>query len=381
MLRVAPDLPWSQQIADSFILNHPGSITYDSGSPSRKWNYEQGFMLVSLYRMWQYTHEKRYLDFIIKNMEQYVGANGEINTYSVRDYNSDNVAPGRVLLALYEETKQEKYRIAAESLRKQIREQPRTQEGGFWHKKVYPNQMWLDGLYMVEPFYAMYSRMNDDTTAFDDIVNQCIWMTKHTRDVKSGLLYHAWDESKQQKWADPQTGCSPSFWGRAMGWYAMGLIDVLDYLPSNHTKRGVLVEFLQDWAKAIVSVRDKESHLWYQIVDLPEKEGNYLESSASSMYVYVMAKGVNEGYFDKEYLSVARESFDAIIERFVTRNSTGTIDLHGTCGAVGLGGTPYRDGSYEYYTAVPKLVNDKRGIGAFLLAAIEIEKGQKAGKK
>jgi len=376
VLHVSSQQPWSKQIADSFILNHPGYVTYDSGSPSKKWNYEQGLMLVAFYKLWQHTQEGRYFEFIQKNIDQFIGETGEIKTYSVTDYNSDNIAPGRVLLALYQETKQEKYRKAAELLRKQISEQPRTNEGGFWHKKIYPYQMWLDGLFMVEPFYAMYSERNNDIKAFDDIVNQFVWMTNHTRDTMSGLLYHGWDESKQQKWANRETGCSPSFWGRSMGWYGMGLIDVLDYLPDNHPQRNTLIGYLQDWAKAVVTVRDKESRLWYQVLDQQGKEGNYLESSASCMFTYVMAKGANKGYLEQRYTSIAQESFNAIVRNFITRVSTGTINLSSTCGAVGLGGTPYRDGSYTYYTTVSNLVNDKRGVGSFLLAAIEIEKAQ-----
>ncbi|TAK54680.1 MAG: glycoside hydrolase family 88 protein, partial [Bacteroidetes bacterium] len=273
---------WSRQIADSFIARHPGAVTYDSGSSSQKWNYEQGLMLVALYKLWQHTNDKRYFEFMQDNLDLYVENDGNIKTYKLEDYNKDNIGPGRALLAAYQEKKKEKYKVAADLLMLQLRRQPRTNEGGFWHKKIYPYQMWLDGLFMAEPFHAWYAQMFNEPKAFDDIVNQFIWISSHTRDAKTGLYYHAWDESKQQRWANPETGCSPHFWGRAIGWYGMGLIDVLDYMPERHPKRKQLETLLKELAESLLKFRDGKSHLWYLLLDQGDKEGNYFESSASS---------------------------------------------------------------------------------------------------
>jgi unsaturated rhamnogalacturonyl hydrolase len=368
--------PWSKRIADSFLLRHPSAVTYDSGSPDQRWNYEQGLMLVALHQMSLHTGNPTYDQFVQKNLDQYVEENGNIRTYNLTDYNLDNESPGRALLVVYESTKEQKYRAAADLLRRQVREQPRTHEGGFWHKKIYPYQMWLDGLFMAEPFYARYASTFNEPESFDDIANQFIWIARHTRDPKTGLFYHGWDESRQQRWANLETGCSPSFWARAMGWYMMGLVDVLDYFPTSNPKRMELVSILKDLCGSVLKFRDEESHLWFQVMDQGHRKENYLESSASCMFVYAFAKGVNRGYLDKAFLAAAEQSFRAVTERLVTMNEKGFVDLHHACRGAGLGGSPYRDGSFEYYIGEPQRTNDMKGIGSFLLAAIELEKGR-----
>ena len=196
-----------------------------------KWSYEQGVLLKGIEGVWLNTANGEYFKYIQQSLDRFVNDDGAIRTYKLEDYNIDNVLLGRNLLLLYKVTGQEKYRKAASWLREQLKTHPRTSEGGFWHKKIYPNQMWLDGLYMGEPFYAEYAATFHEDAAFEDIGNQFILMERHARDPKTGLLYHGWDESKKQRWADPQTGRSPNFWGRAMGWYAMALADTLDYFP------------------------------------------------------------------------------------------------------------------------------------------------------
>ena len=368
---------WSVRIADSFLLRHPNNVTYDTGAPSTKWNYEQGLMLKALYKLWLASGDKRYFDFTKKNLDQYVDEKGAIKTYEITDYNLDNVAPGSILLAIYEATNQTKYKIAVDSLRKQLLDQPRTKEGGFWHKKIYPYQMWLDGLYMAEPFYTKYALIFNEPEAFDDIANQFIWMAQHARDSKTGLFCHAWDESKQQRWANTETGCSPNFWARAMGWYAMALVDVLDDFPTTHPKRLELISILKNLSEAVLKFRDEKTHLWYQVVDQENHKGNYLETSSSCMFAYSFAKGANKGYLDKKFLKIAEETFKGVVEYKATINENGFIDLHGTCRSAGLGGKPYRDGSFEYYISEPQRTNDMKGIGSFLLAAIELEKSKK----
>ena len=277
-------------------------------------------------------------------------------------------------MLLYRVTGKDKYKKAADLLRSQLKTHPRTNEGGFWHKKIYTNQMWLDGLYMAEPFYAEYAMLFNEESAFDDIANQFIWMEKHARDPKTGLLYHAWDESKQQQWANKETGTSPLFWSRAMGWYANAIVDVLDYFPATHPKRQALIDILNRLVNAIEKQQDKATGLWYDIMNYngADKEKNYFETSASCQFTYAVAKGVRKGYLPASKISIAKKGYEGIVKKFV-KVEDGQTNLHGTVKVSGLGGNPYRDGSFNYYMSEPVIVNDPKGIGAFLLASNEME--------
>ena len=366
--------PWAERIADSFIARHPGAVTYDSASPKQNWNYEQGLILEAFHQLWLKTGDQKYYNFISENMDHYVEADGSIKTYKYNGFTLDDINPGRQLLTLYKATNEKKYKKAAELLRKQLANQPRTPSGGFWHKKIYPEQMWLDGLYMAEPFYAQYAEMFNQPKDYDDIINQFVLIYKHTRDPKTGLLYHGWDESKQQKWADPKTGCSPNFWSRAMGWYEMALVDVLDFIPKDHPGRKSLITILQNVSGAVLRYRDPASKVWYQVTDQGKRKGNYLEASASCMFTYAFAKGANKGYLNKKYLKYAEESFKGIIKNFVKVEKNGLVDLYHTCKSAGLGGHPYRDGSFKYYISEPQRTNDMKGLGPLILAALQLEK-------
>jgi unsaturated rhamnogalacturonyl hydrolase len=373
-LAIPSTWPWSKRIAESFIMRHPGSVTYDTGSPNQRWNYEQGLMLVALRATWKASGDQRYFDFIKGNIDQFVEESGSIKTYKYDDFNIDNIAVGRALLTLHEATGEARYKRAADTLRKQLKNQPRTKEGGFWHKLIYPYQMWLDGLFMGEPFYAWYAVRYREPEAFNDIINQFVFIARHTYDPKTGLFYHAWDESKQQRWANPKTGVSPHFWGRAIGWYAMAIVDVLDYIPKDHPRRKELLPILRKVCAGLMKHQDKKTHLWYQVVDQGQRQGNYLEASASCMVAYAFAKGANKGYLDKAYLAKAKEIFQGVVAHLVTVDARGFVDLHHTCQGAGLGGNPYRDGSYEYYISERQRTNDMKGYGPFLLAALELEK-------
>jgi unsaturated rhamnogalacturonyl hydrolase len=380
-VKVSQQAHWSQRIADSFILRHPSAVTYDTGFTEQKWNYEQGLMLWSLYQMHLHSGEKRYLKFVIDNLSQFVEPTGSIKTYKRTDFNLDLIAPGRALLIAFKETREQRYRFASDTLRQQLREHPRTKEGGFWHKRIYPFQMWLDGLYMAQPFYAMYAQQFDEPQAFDDIANQFIWIARHTRDTKTGLYYHGWDESKQMPWANAKTGCSPSFWGRAMGWYAMGLVDVLEYFPRDHPKRKELLRILRDVASGLLKWRDNGTALWNLILDHRTGNGNYLESSSACMFTYAFAKGARMGSLDKKFFREAQRSFKGILNHHVTTNPDGVVNLHHTIKGAGLGGNPYRDGTFAYYASEAQRTNDMKGVGPFLLAAIEIERGMPRGNR
>ena len=372
--------PWSERMADSEISRLGPSIFYGNKKLGEKWNYQTGLFLKSLLDLWQATNEQKYYDYVVRVMDSFINEDGSIKTYNMDEYNMDNINSGKVLLRLYEITKADKYKKAAFSLRQQLESQPRTKEGGFWHKKKYPWQMWLDGIYMGDPFYAEYSKLFDEPKGFDDVADQILIIDVHTRDPKTGLRYHGWDESNKQKWADPVTGCSPNFWGRGMGWYAMALVDVLDYLPENHDKRQKIIFILNDLIKSIAKYQDQDSGVWYQVVDQGNRKGNYLESSASCMYVYAIAKAVRMKYVDPKYQSVAEKGYEGIIKEFVEIDSTNQVNLTHVCSVAGLGGDPYRDGSYEYYISEPVVNNDLKGVGPFIMASIEMEKKTPAKK-
>jgi unsaturated rhamnogalacturonyl hydrolase len=265
--------------------------------------------------------------------------------------------------------------IAADTLRQQLRDHPRTREGGFWHKEIYPWQMWLDGLYMAGPFYAQYAVAHNDTAALSDAVRQFRYVHAHTKDQRTGLLYHAWDESRLQRWADPQTGRSPNFWSRAMGWYMMALVDVLDILPAGHPGRAELIGLLQDAAPGIANHQDPTTSLWWQVTDQPGREGPCLEASGSAMFTYAFTRGVQRGWLDPSYGDRAKMAFAGLTAKLVRVTPEGFVDLYETGRSAGLGGKPYRDGSYAYYISEPRRLNDFKGVGPFLLAAIALEKG------
>ncbi len=344
----------------------------ENGEPSQ-WSYEQGVVLKGIEGVWLSTGDGRYFSFIQKGMDNFVNADGSIRTYKAEDYNLDNINSGKILLLLYKVTGQDKYRKAAALLREQLKNHPRTSDGGFWHKKIYPNQMWLDGLYMAEPFYAEYAATFHEQSAFDDIAKQFILMESHARDPRTGLLYHGWDESKQQRWADPATGHSPNFWDRAMGWYAMALVDTLEFFPRTHPQRAELIAIFNRLAKAVAKYQDTKTGLWYEVVDKGSEKGNYLEASGSSMFVYALAKGVRDGYVPASYLSVAKHGYNGLTSEFIKTDANGETNLDGTVSVAGLGGNPYRDGSYQYYLSERVVRDDPKGIGAFLMASNEMD--------
>jgi len=379
---MAQPTPVSEQMASTAMTAlYSDAARNEPGIPP-KWTYDFGVVLKGVEGVWYRTGEGKYFNHIRQGLDRFVNADGTIRTYQLEDYNIDNINLGRNLLLLYKVTGDEKYRKAAALLRKQLQTQPRTSDGGFWHKKIYPSQMWLDGLYMGEPFYAEYAATFHEDAAFDDIAKQFVLMELHSRDAKTGLLYHGWDESKQQRWADPVTGRSPNFWGRAMGWYAMALVDTLDYFPQRHPQRSMLIGILRRLAVAIEKYQDPKTGLWYEVLDKGSEKGNYLEASASCMFVYALAKAVRQDYLPASYFKTAQKGYQGITTRFLKTNPQGQLDLEGTVSVAGLGGNPYRDGSYQYYLSEKVVTNDPKGVGAFLLASNEMEtaKGLSFGK-
>jgi len=364
---------WSIKMADSEMARRGNSLMYGGSDPDAKWRYTTGLFLKSLFELWQETEDSRYLEYVRNVIDSFIEENGEIKTYKMTDFNLDKINSGKILLELYQISNDIKYKRSAEILREQLRKQPRTSEGGFWHKKRYPSQMWLDGIYMSSPFYARFGVMFGEREVFDDVLKQIKLIDVHTRDSETGLRYHAWDESGEQVWADPLTGCSPHFWGRAMGWYSMALVDVLDYIPAEYESRSQILYILNDLLKAIAKYQDA-SGLWYQIVNLGERSGNYLESSCSAMFVYSLAKAINKGYIDQLYRDIAVKGYTGLLNEMISIDNDDKISLHNICSVAGLGGHPYRDGSFEYYISEPVVSNDLKGIGPFIMAGIQMEK-------
>jgi unsaturated rhamnogalacturonyl hydrolase len=358
---------WAARMSDSVIARHPADQT-----PA--WVYEWGLTLKGILDVWRETGDDRYFDYVRTSVDHFVQPDGTIRTYPVEQYNVDFINPGKNLFPLYELTGDDRYAKAAGRLRDQMRVHPRTYSGGFWHKLIYPNQMWLDGIYMASPFLAGYAAMFDEPALFDDVVHQITLAESHTRDPKTGLLYHGWDESKLQKWADPETGCSPHFWGRAIGWFSMALPDVLDVLPADHPRRGEVLDILNRLVEAIADVQDPESGVWYQVIDLPERKGNYLEASASCMFTYTIAKSVRCGYISREWAAVAQRAYPGILEQFISVDDAGLVSLNRICEVAGLGGDPYRDASFECYINERIVSNDFKGVGPFILASVAMQR-------
>jgi len=342
-----------------------------------KWEYDTGLVLSAVERFAEASKNQAALTYVKRTIDGLVDGSGRIKGYQLDEYNIDAINAGKVLFRLLARTREperDPNRKAIEVLRSQMKTHPRTADGSFWHKKVYPHQMWLDGVYMASPFLAEYAATFHEPALFDEAAQQILLAEEHMRDAKTGLLFHGWDEQKAQRWADPRTGRSPQFWGRAVGWYAMAVVDVLEWMPKDHPRRKAVLGVLERLAAAIAKVQDGATGVWWQILDQPGRPGNYREASASSMFVYALAKAAHRGWLDKSlYGRVASRGYQGLLKEFVEVNTNGQLDLKGVCKVAGLGGKPYRDGSYAYYTGTEVVKNDPKGVGAFLLAAIENE--------
>lgn len=368
--------PWSQRMADSTMQRWPEGRFASPGAPWR-WNYELGTLLEGMDTVWYGSAKGEYYRYVKASVDQFVTSDGTISTYNADEDQLDSILLGRQLLLLYDVTQDKRYYKAATLLRQQLAQQPKNASGGFWHKKIYPNQMWLDGLYMAEPFYAQYAAEFKEQQDFAEITRQFALIDQHARDAKTGLLYHGWDEAKEQAWANQETGDSPNFWGRAMGWYMMALVDALPWYPEHDAGRAELLAILKRTAAAVVRVQDAQSGLWWQVLDKPGAKGNYFEASASCMFTYALAKGVRLGYLPRTYERNAARGWSGIQKQFVQTGNDGSVTLTGTVKVAGLGGAEHRDGSYAYYVAQAVVNNEPKGVGAFLLAASEMETANK----
>lgn len=371
-MAISDTLKWSERLAITLMKAHPEAYQIDD-KEKPKWDYVHGLVLTAFEKLYKKTNNQNYYNYIKGYADATIDSTGVIPSYKYENFNIDMIEAGNILFNLYETTKEEKYLKAMQTLRKQLSEHPRTSEGGFWHKKVYPSQMWLDGLFMGQPFYTHYTVTFEDGKNLDDVAKQFELIQKHALDSKTGLLYHGWDESKAMAWANKETGTSPNFWSRSLGWYAMALVDVLDYFPENNPKQKELVSYLNQLATALVK-QQHSSGLWYQVTNMHDKEGNYLEASGSAMFAYALAKGANKGYLPEEYKVAANKAFDGITRDLVKVSENGEVIITQACAVAGLGGNPYRDGSYKYYVNEKKKDNDPKATGPFILAALELNK-------
>jgi unsaturated rhamnogalacturonyl hydrolase len=363
--------PWSVRVSESVMRRNPQT--------HRRWDYTQGVVLGAIERVALARGDAAMLAYVDHNMKRWITPEGDITGYQLDEYNIDEVSQGRLLFGMLQRTRDERYRYAANMLREQLRTQPRTPEGGFWHKQIYPQQMWLDGLFMGQPFFAEYAKTFNEPAAFDDIAKQFLLVSRHTRDPRTSLMYHAWDYAKAQPWADTATGLSPHVWARAMGWYVMGVVETLDHFPADHPDREAIIQTLRDAAEGIARVQDPVTGLWWNVMDQPNRAGNYLEASASSMFAFALAKGARLGYIDASYRRVASRGFDGLLSNLVRENADGTVSLINVVQVSGVGGNlrrdgSYRDGSYAYYVSEPVVTDDYKGVGPFILAALELDR-------
>ncbi|MGO4770271.1 glycoside hydrolase family 105 protein [Flavobacterium sp. W22_SRS_FK3] len=371
-LSISEQLKWSERMALSIMKRNPEAWRID-GHEAPKWDYKIGMILLAYQRLYNKTNDIKYYDYVKGYADTFVENDGTIKKFDPKNHSLDNINAGKIFFDLYDNTKDVKYLTALKTLRNNFNDYPRTSSGGFWHKKIYPNQMWLDGLYMGEPFYARYNAEFENEDKLNDVALQFELLNKHSFDKKTKLYFHAWDESKQMPWANKETGTAPNIWLRALGWYGMALVDALDYFPKDHPKRNELIGYLNELALAVTKYQD-QSGLWYQIPNLKNKKGNYLESSGSSMLVYFLSKGVHKGYLPAKFEKVAEKGFNGLINSLISVDKDGEIHIAQVCQSAGLGGDPYRDGSFEYYMNEKIVTDNSHGLGAFLLAAIELDK-------
>ena len=359
------NLPLSLQMAKSVEKRYrPGMM---------QWHYEHGLVLYASLRAADYHGDDSIYPWVYSMYDRLIGEDGTIATYREGEFNLDQINAGRGLFPLEDRSGEKRFALAQDALKSQLIKHPRCLNGVYWHKEIYPWQIWLDGLYMEGPFNVEYAARHNDMTAIKDVVNQLILTYETLIDKKTGMLYHAYDESRGQRWSDINTGLSPHFWSRSIGWYMMAIEDVLDFVPEGHAGRARLIEIIQNLCKAVLPFQD-ESGMWYQVTDQGTREGNYLETSGTSMFAYCFYKGIRLGYIDPSYKAYAEKAMEGIKKLYLTEEEDGELHLGGICSVAGLGGNPYRDGSFKYYIQEKIATDDFKGVGPFILAQLESER-------
>ena len=371
--------PYSIRMIRSEMQRNPDATYLDGRNGERKWNYTTGLELKSFLDASKRYELPEVVEYVRAWADTMATEKGEVYKYKKSNYNVDHICPARIYFDLHDMygDQDKRYRRVTRKIREQIDSQPRTQSGEFWHKQIYPHQVWLDGFYMALPFYAEYTRRygpkEQKDSLFADIVHQFTAGAENTFDPATGLFRHAWDESKSMFWCDPQTGLSAHAWGRATGWYAIALVEVLDYLPEDHPGHAVLVEQLNYFLQVLPKWADPETGMWYQVLDCPEREGNYQEATCSIMFIYAFLKGLRMGYIDRTHEDYILGLYPRFIDRFIRENADGTISMTDCCAVGGLGGKQMRKGDFDYYLSEPIIENDCKGVGPFIWASLEWE--------
>ena len=363
---------FSDKIVQSTIHTYPDTKDLSIISPG-KWTYEYGFFLNATFKLYQQNKNEKYLSYAKSWVDNFISDEGKFRdgAYDVTEYRLDDILPGRLCIYLYQQTGEKKYKAVADQFIQHLTQQPKTSDGGYWHKQIYPNQMWLDGIYMGDIFSTQYAAAFNEPKWFDEAVNQINLIYKHTKDPATGLLFHGWDESKNKIWADQTTGASPELWSRGIGWYAMALIECLDYLPANHPQRKSVEVIFQNVCKSILKFQDKKSGLWYQIINKGNLADNWIETSASAMFTYAFAKGNAKGLLDKSYKEAAVKGFNSILANYIYTDAGNFVHLDQ---AVKVGTLNFKNskGDYPYYIACERRLDDYKGLAALLYTSIEL---------
>ena len=378
-LAAAGQEPYSVRMIRSEMKRCPDATYLDGRNGVRKWNYTTGLELKSFMDATKRYDLPEVVSYVKAWADTMATENGEVYSYKKSNYNVDHICPARIYFDLHDMygSQDKSYRRVLRKIREQIDSQPRTKSGEFWHKKIYPHQVWLDGFYMALPFYAeytaRYASKEQKDSLFTDIVHQFVAGAENTYDPATGLFRHAWDESKSMFWCDPETGLSAHAWGRATGWYAIALVEVLDYLPKTHPGYRTLIEQLNYFLEVLPKWADKQTGMWYQVLDCPQREGNYQESTCSIMFTYAFLKGLRRGYIDDSHAEYIMGLYPKFIDRFIKENPDGTISMTDCCAVGGLGGAQMRKGDFDYYLSEPIIDNDCKGVGPFIWASLEWE--------
>ncbi|MGL4519581.1 MAG: glycoside hydrolase family 88/105 protein [Phocaeicola sp.] len=363
-------LKYATDIANAEMVRNPESWQLDF-QPRLKWDYCHGLELQAFLQLYARTGNEDYFTYARAYADTMIHNDGSIVAYKLADYNIDRVNSGKMLYQLYDYTSDPKLKKAIDLLRSQLDTHPRNPDGGFWHKKVYPNQVWLDGVYMATPFMAEYASRFNRPQDFADVINQLTMAARHTYDPVSGLYRHGYDDSRKQSWADPVTGQSKHTWGRALGWYTMAIVDALDFIPANQEGRDEVLAILNNIVTQLEKRQDKKSGQWHQVLDKGAVKGNYLEATCSAMFIYSLYKAVRMGYIDAHYIKVAEKAFAGYTKQFVTYQE-GLMNINHCCAVAGLGGD--RTGTFDYYISETVRANDPKAIAPFIMATLEREK-------
>ncbi len=336
------------------------------------WNYIDGCMIKAILELYHIKKNPAYLEFADAFIDYFVREDGSILSYDPKEYNLDNVNAGKTLFDLYKLTGKEKYRKAMDTVYSQLQGQPRTSTGNFWHKLIYPNQVWLDGLYMAQPFYMQYELTFNEGKNCQDSYQQFLTVYDKMRDLRNGLYYHAYDDSRESFWCDKVTGLSDNFWLRALGWYAMALIDTMEVMPeSMKEEKENLGQIYHELIDSMLPYQDEETGMWYQVVNRGGIRPNYLETSGSAIFAYAIMKSVRLGFLDASYFAYGKKAFDGICEKYLSEKD-GELQLGGICLVAGLGNKEMREGTFDYYMREPVVKNEAKGVAPLILAYVEV---------